>query len=147
MTWLLVAVAVVVIIALGVYAGLLLSKLRAQNERVNVARHKRIKNINESIQTISFAMMQQQCNLSEGSIRICRILESVPVQPQPDYSAEYPAIHRLFGYVKNLPTHEERSSLSKKELRAQDKAREQQESELESEILKEVEKLRHFEAA
>jgi hypothetical protein len=99
-----------------------------------------------SIQTIAFAMHQQQCDLSEGVIRICRLLEAMPLDPLPDYQNHYPAVHALFDKVKNYPTHEQRNALSKKERRAQDKEREQFESEAESAILLEAEKLKVFEA-
>jgi hypothetical protein len=126
--WLLIALGALIIVALSVYAGRLLFLLNSQKERHLLARQKRLDNINESIQTIAFAMQQQQCDLSEGAIRICRMLEAVPVSPLPDYKNEFPALHQLFAKVKDYPTHEARQALSKKERRAQDKEREEFES-------------------
>lgn len=146
MHWVFIGLAAIIIIALGLYAGQLLSKLKAQNEKQTQKRDQRLVNINQSIQTIAFAMMQQQCNLSEGAIRIFKILESVPIVPLPDYEAQYPALFKLYEKVKDLPTHDARNQLSKKERRQQDREREQQESELESQILSELESLRVFEA-
>lgn len=139
--------AALIIAVLGWYAGKLLSQLQQQNKRQQRARQARVENISQSIQTIAFAMMQQQCNLSEGAIRICRLLESLPIQPLPNYPEMYPQIHLLFEHVKHLPTHEERARLTKSERRKQDKAREQKESELESSILQELQKLRVFSCA
>ncbi|WP_371195348.1 DUF2489 domain-containing protein [Glaciecola sp. SC05] len=144
MVWTLAAVGAVVIVVLSVYAGRLLFLLQAQKSRHQVAKQKRIDDITESIQTIAFAMHQQQCDLSEGTIRICRLLEAMPLDPLPDFKQEYPAIHSLFDKVKNYPTHEERNALSKAERRGQDKERGQFESELESSILHETEKLKSF---
>ncbi|MFC4698801.1 DUF2489 domain-containing protein [Glaciecola siphonariae] len=146
MEWILVALGALVIVGLSIYAGRLLFLLQTQNKRQQAARQKRIDSITSSIQTIAFAMQQQQCDLSEGVIRICRLLEALPLDPLPNYADEYPAVHGLFGKVKHYPTHEERNSLPKAERRAQDKEREQFESEAESAILKETEALKVFNA-
>jgi hypothetical protein len=146
MEWILAGVGALIIIGLSIYAGRLLFLLQMQKNRHQQARDKRIESMTTSIQTIAFAMHQQQCDLSEGVIRICRLLEAMPLDPLPDYQNHYPAVHALFDKVKNYPTHEQRNALSKKERRAQDKEREQFESEAESAILLEAEKLKVFEA-
>jgi hypothetical protein len=133
-----------VIVVLGLYAGKLLFLLKRQNERQKAARDKRTESMVQSIQTIAFAMQQEQCDYSEGAIRVCRLLESLPIENIPDYSKEYPAIHKLFHQVNVYPTHEARNALSKQERRAQDKEREQFESEAESGIQEELVRLRVF---
>jgi hypothetical protein len=133
-----------IIVALGIYAGKLLFLVKQQNQRQLNARNKRIDSMVESIQTIAFAMQQHQCDYSEGAIRICRLLESLPIENIPDYAEHYPAIHKLFEGVSKFPTHEARNALSKKERREQDKEREQMESEAESGIQKELVALREF---
>ncbi|MDT0594803.1 DUF2489 domain-containing protein [Glaciecola petra] len=135
-----------IIVGLGVYAGRLIYMVKNQNTQQRHVRNRRIESMQSSIQTIAFAMQQQQCDLSEGVIRICRLLESLPLDPLPDYREHFPSTHALFDKVKNYPTHEARNALSKKERRSQDKEREQFESEYESAILKETEQLRIFEA-
>lgn len=144
MGWILLALGAVIIVGLSIYAGRLLFLLKAQNDRNHKARQKRIDSMTISIQTIAFAVQQQQCDLSEGAIRICRLLEAMPLDPQPDHAQRYPALHSLFHKVKEYPTHEARQALSKFERREQDKERGQIESELESEILVEVEKLKTY---
>ena len=139
---LIIAAGLIVILALGFYAGKLLYQLKTQTERQNSARQTRIDNITESIRTIALAMEQQQCNLSEGVIRICNLLDALPLTPQPDYPAEYPALHTLHMKIQHFDTHEARNALSKTERRKQDKEREQLESEHESLILTEVEQLK-----
>ncbi|MGB3725671.1 MAG: DUF2489 domain-containing protein [Glaciecola sp.] len=133
-----------IIIGLGLYAGKLLFLVNAQQSKQQAVRDKRIASMQSSIQTIAFAMQQQQCDLSEGVIRICRLLESLPLDPLPNYVAKYPSVHALFDKVKDYPTHEARANLPKKTRREQDREREQFESELESAILKETELLREF---
>jgi hypothetical protein len=144
MEWIAVALGAIIVVGLGIYAGRLLWLVKAQNDRGQKARQKRIDSMTISIQTIAFAMQQQQCDLSEGAIRICRLLEAMPLDPQPEYAEHYPALHTLFNKVKEYPTHEARKELSKTERRDQDKERGQIESELESTILIEVEKLKDF---
>lgn len=142
--WIIVGIAALIIIALGVYAGRLLFLLQAQNRRQQHTRDKRIQSISESIQTIAFAMEQQQCEPSEGVIRICNLLLAMPIVPQPDYKSDYPAVFELYERIKHFPTLDARNSLSRKERKKQDKEREQIESELSSEVQKEVTKLRTF---
>lgn len=134
----------IIIIALGVYAGKLLFLLKQQNIRQQNARNKRIESMVQSIQTIAFAMQQQQCNYSEGAIRICSLLRALPIENIPDYSTTFPALHALFRKVEPFATHAERDALSKVEKRSQDKLREQFESEAESDIQEEIERLKEF---
>lgn len=142
---LLVVVGFLIILVLGFYAGKLLFQLKSQNERQNKARQKRVDNITESIRTIALAMEQQQCNLSEGVIRLWNLLDAMPLTPQPNYQEKFPAIHSLFKQVEKFDTHDARNALPKLERRKQDKEREQLESEFESAILKEVSSLKKLE--
>jgi hypothetical protein len=137
----------VIIIALAFYAFRLLTLVKSQKSEQQAVRDKRIASMQSSIQTIAFAMHQQQCDLSEGVIRICRLLEAMPVDPHPDYAKEFPYTHELFEKVKSYPTHEARTLLTKSERRAQDKERQELESLLESKILTETEALRKLEVA
>lgn len=141
----LILVGCAIILGLAIYACRLLFLVKAQSQKQQKTREKRINNIQQSIQTISFAMLQQQCDLSEGVIRICRLLEALPLNPLPDYTARFPAIYQLFELVKDYPTHEVRAAQPKATRRQQDKERQEYESELENKILKEVELLRKFE--
>jgi hypothetical protein len=138
---------VIVIVGLAIYAFRLMSQVKSQKDKRQAARMKRVASMQSSIQTIAFAMQQQQCDLSEGVIRICRLLEAMPVVPHPDYAKDFPYIHELFEKVKTYPTHEARSLLSKVQRREQDKERQEIESQLESKILTETEALRKLEVA
>lgn len=142
----LIIIACLIILGLGAYAGKLLFLLQAQNQKQQQVRNERIENIQQSIQTIAFAMLQQQCDLSEGVIRICRLLEALPLTPRPDYSVMFPSVFNLFEKVKDYPTHEKRAAQSKFTRRKQDKERQEFESELENKILEEAELLRKFDA-
>lgn len=133
-----------VILPLAFYAGRLLFQLNQQKQTQAKARQARIERITESINVIAMAMEQQQCNLSEGAIRLVNLLESLPVENPPKCEHDYPNLCSLFLQVNDLPTHEERAALSKTVRAQQDKIREEQESRLEVHILKEVAQLRYF---
>lgn len=126
-----------IIAILGVYAGRLLFQLKQQNTRQRVAREQRLEVIFESIHTIARAMEQQQCNVSEGAIRICRLLRALPEESR-DYSTEYPAIHTLFNEVSGFAILEDRKALSKKQRFTEDRAREAIEEQHETPVLKEL---------
>lgn len=139
MLWVvLTGVALVVILGLGFYAGRLLFLLKQQEKRKNDATNARIANITESIILISKAMEQQQCDLSEGVIRIVNLLNALPLNNPPDFKAKFPHTYALFVEISGFAVLEARQQLSKQERRKQDKAREQIESEYESKVLDEL---------
>jgi hypothetical protein len=137
-------VAIFIVAGLTFYTGSLLFKLRAQQQIRNQKTQKRIHNISESIQTIAKALDQQQCNLSEGCIRLFHLLEALPVKNKPDFSLQFSGLYSLYDKVKDLPTHEIRKTQSKSETKKQDLQREELEAELETQILKDVSVLKSF---
>ncbi|MDP5032695.1 MAG: DUF2489 domain-containing protein [Paraglaciecola sp.] len=144
MTFLILILMLVIVTAMAFYAGRLLYKLRAQNKLKEARRKERLTNIIESINTIAAAMAQQQCNLSEGSIRLYHLLEALPVLNKPNYADIYTGVYALFEQVKDLPSHEERKQLSTGERKVQDTFREECEARLETTILKDVAQLKEF---
>ena len=137
-------VALVIVASLAFYAGSLLFKLRTQQQLRNQKTQQRIDNISESIQTIAKALGQQQCNLSEGCIRLFHLLEALPVKDKPDFSQRYTGLYSLYFQVKDLPTHETRKAQTKNATKQQDLLREELEAQLESQILKDVSVLKTF---
>lgn len=89
-------------------------------------------------------MEQQQCELSEGAIRICNLLNALPLASPPDFRQKFPHIHALFIAVSGFAVLEERKKLSKQEKRKQDAAREQIESEHESKVLDELPAIKSY---
>jgi len=133
-----------IVAGLAFYAGSLLFKVRTQQQLRNQKTQLRIDNIIESIQTIAKALEQQQCNLSEGCIRLFHLLEALPVKNKPDFYQQFTGIYSLYEQVKNLPTHEARKMLIKSEIRQQDLQRQELEIQLESQILNDVSVLKNF---
>jgi hypothetical protein len=133
-----------IIAGLAFYAGRLLFLLAQQNERQRKNRQTRIDNITESIETIAKAMEQQQCDLSEGAIRICNLLEALPIDPKPDFRTKFPSIFELFVAISGFATLDARKALDKKTRRAQDREREDIESRHESSVLSELPSITDF---
>lgn len=138
------SIALLIIIGLGFYAGKLLFLLKQQKAQQEATRNGRVKSISESIALIAKAMEQQQCELSEGVIRIVNLLNALPLVEPPNYKAQYPHIHSLFIEVSGFAILEARQKLTKAERRKQDLAREQIESEYESKVLAELRALQAY---
>ena len=137
-------VAVGIIAGLSFYAGYLVFRLRTQQKLRKQKTQQRINKIFQSIQTIAKTLEQQQCNLSEGCIRIFHLLEALPVKNKPDYSQQFIGIYSLYNQVKDFPTHDVRKAQSKIETKKQDLQREELEAQLESQILRDVSVLKSF---
>jgi len=137
-------VALSIVVGLTSYAGYLIFKLRIQQKLRSQKIQYRIDNISESIQTIAKALDQQQCNLSEGCIRLFHLLEAIPVKDKPDFSQQFRGLYSLYEQVKDFPTHDVRKLQSKRETKHQDLQREEIEAQLESQILNDVLVLKTF---
>tara|TARA_R110000772_G_scaffold96406_21_gene195039 strand:- start:5526 stop:5975 length:450 start_codon:yes stop_codon:yes gene_type:complete len=139
-----IVIALFIIAGLAFYAGKLLFMLNKQNKKMTQTKQQRVSRLMESIHTIAMAVEQQQCNLSEGCIRLYHLHESLPIDNKPDYASQYPGLYALYTKVSNLPTHEARNKLTTLDRKTQDNARETAETELESQILRDVVKLQSF---
>ncbi len=128
-----------IIVGLAFYAGRLLYLLHLQNKSRHSKQSARRSYLDESIYTISMAVTQQQCSLSEASIRLCVLLDHM--DDERHYPDTYPAIHELYARIRHMPTHEAWKALPKPEKRKMEQEREQHEAELESKILREAEQL------
>lgn len=133
-----------IVAGLAFYAGRLLLLLSKQNQRRQQALDERINTISESIVTISKAMLQQQCELSEGAIRICNLLKALPLNPSPEYANKFPAIFTLFDAISGFATLEARRALDKRSRMQEDKQRQEIESQHESLVLNELDSIIEF---
>ena len=114
-------------LSLGIYAFVLLKKLKKQQqagkegeaylEKMNQDRHQeRI----ESLITISLATIQDQCEPSEACIRVKKLLEYYPDIARQE---EYQVIEQMYQEVKDFDILEDRNALSKQEKFKQDNKR------------------------
>ena len=126
-------VAAIIIIALASYATHLLLLLRKQQQQkqqeIAAQNTKHLK----SIKIIVEAMIQEQCEISEGCWRLSVLMGNLQI---PDYSfeQEFPAIFRLYNLIKHMPIMEARKALEKKERMKLDFERMKHEAELQDEV-------------
>lgn len=145
------ALGLVVIGGLAFYAGKLLFQLKQQQRKeqafkekaVELSEQRQIKLV-EDIQYIAKAVNEKQCELSEGSLRICVLMQNLTGYEQANYQQDYPSMFKLYDTIKAMPTHQARMDLPKKERRQQDKQRFLLEMELGEAIFSETEKLLQF---
>ena len=140
--WLLAAlVGGLIIVGLAVYAGKLLARLKLQNQQQQQAMSQRNLRILESINTIAMAMREEQCNLSEGAIRLTNLLNALQFAQPQDLAADYPGLYSLYDKVKDMPTHDARKQYKRNEIMRMDLQRAGFEQELEAQIKAEVTQL------
>lgn len=133
MIWLFIVIAFFLLIRLSLYAIYLLKQLEIQKELITKAKHERTIRLKESIDVIARAMKSGGCNTSEGVIRLTMLL-----RPFGKNSSTYPAMANLYEVVRDMPTHDARKLLDKRERMSLDLDRESAEVQFEQDIKKEL---------
>lgn len=114
----LIGIGCLIILALSMYAGRLLYRVKAQQVQQLNQQHEAIAarkvRITESVQIIAKAMGREECDLSEGAIRISKLLAAIPAAEPVDWAQQYPNLHAFYDKIKHMPIMDERSELSKK---------------------------------
>ncbi|GAA6942132.1 DUF2489 domain-containing protein [Helicobacter pylori] len=129
-------VAVCIIVGMIGYATYLLLALQKQKKALQQARRNRINRIKESIEIIAKAMLNGDCNLSEGVLRLKMLLEPVGMSIK-----NHVTMLQLYEVVETMPTHEARNALKKNERMRLDLQRESAEAALEKNIKLELHQL------
>lgn len=129
-------VAVCIIVGMIGYATYLLLALQKQKKALQQARQNRINRIKESIEIIAKAMLNDDCNLSEGVLRLKMLLEPVGMSIK-----NHVTMLQLYEVVETMPTHEARNALKKNERMRLDLQRESAEAALEKNIKLELHQL------
>lgn len=129
-------VAFLIIAGLAWYTWRLLKKLKLQQQVIAQAKIARTVRLKESIEIIAKAMQQGECNLSEGVIRLAMLLMPFGKNLQP-----YSAMMQLYEIVRDMPTHEARKTLDKRERMRLDLERESAEVKFEQDIMDELPRL------
>ena len=129
-------VAVCIIVGMIGYATYLLLALQNQKKALQQARRNRINRIKESIEIIAKAMLNDDCNLSEGVLRLKMLLEPVGMSIK-----NHVTMLQLYEVVETMPTHEARKALKKNERMRLDLQRESAEVALEKNIKLELHQL------
>lgn len=141
-TWLLV-IAGLIILVLALTAAYFWLKVSRQqkNQRQlqaeqQTALMEKRRNIATDIQFIANAMLEGQCEITEGSIRIASLMKALDTEliQQPEFSA----IFALYQNSRQLATHQAYQELSAKERLRQDKIRLTLEDDYSEQILREA---------
>lgn len=132
----LIVLAALILLSLAGYAVHLMLKLKVQKrqekaliEEAKQAQKERHLRILESIDTIARAMMSDQCDLSEGVLRLKPLLDVIGRK-----LSHYTAMWELYQVVENMPILDERKNLKRNERMKLDLEREAKEAELEAGI-------------
>ncbi|WP_440054407.1 DUF2489 domain-containing protein [Pseudoalteromonas sp. T1lg65] len=149
----------IIIAGLAFYAGRLLWQLKVQKEQIAKyqqqkaaelaeSRQKRNAKLADSINLIARAMKEQQCEYSEGCLRVWVLVSQYSFDQEITLEEAYPGVYKMYDEVKEMPTHDARKKYSKKEIFKLDSQRWRAEEALEQEILADCEKLiKQFKAA
>ncbi len=131
----------VIVAGLAFYAGKLLWLVKLQTQRQQQEQQlfaqkqqEKKRYLQESIVLISRAMLEQQCEFSEGALRLWVLYDHWPEQDKPDATVAYPGLYQMYQVVKDMPTHEARKAQEKQLTRQQDKVRQQAEIDLKAAI-------------
>lgn len=128
--------AVLVLLSMAGYALHLFLKLRKQKQFFQQAQNVRMLNITESVEIIAKAMLNGQCDLSEGVLRLKPLLDVVGHK-----LSLYPAMWELYQVVESMPILDARKNLKRNERMKLDLEREAKELELEEQIKTELAQL------
>ncbi len=145
MSWtaILSVIGALIIASMLAYTLYIFMQLHKQRKALQQARLARNQRILQSLEIIANAMKTEECNHSEGVIRLKMLLTPIGQSLQV-----YPAMQALYDVVGEMPILEERQQLTKAQRRALDKTRESKEMELRETILRELEiflaDLEHF---
>lgn len=137
-------VACLIIAVLAFYAGKLLWQLKQQTELAKKkeaalaeSKAKSLKENKESIVFIAKAMLEKQCEMSEGCLRIWVLLQYVPL-PDVNYETRFPGIFSMYEAIKEMPTHDARKKLKKNEMMKMDLSRYEAENKFESQVVEDI---------
>lgn len=108
-------------------------RLLEEAKKEQQARFERIK---ESVDLIARAMIVEQCDLSEGVLRLKPLLDVLGQK-----LSNYPAMWALYEFVQEMAILDERKNLKRNERMRQDLAREAKEAELGEQIKTECHQL------
>lgn len=128
--------AVLIVLSLAGYLLKLWWQIRTNKKLLEQAKHERMARVKESIDVIARAMLSDQCDLSEGVLRLKPLLDVLGVP-----LSQYKAMWELYLVVEEMPILDARKSLKRNERMKLDLEREAKEAELESQIKQELRQL------
>jgi uncharacterized protein HemX len=133
--------AAVIVAGLAFYAGTLLWKLQQQAKARQQQLAEKQQYLRDSITLICKAMREQQCELSEGALRVWVLLDHLVPERKPDPEQTYPGLHQMYLVVKDMPTHKARKAQPRELTEQQDSVRLKAEQDLKDFILADADAL------
>lgn len=128
--------ALLILLSLAGYTFSLFWKLQEQKKQITQAKNERFLRVIESIEIIANAMLSEQCNFSEGVLRLKPLLDVLGKK-----LASFSAMWALYQVVQDMPILEARKALKRNERMKLDLDREAKEAELDTEIKGELRQL------
>lgn len=117
----------IIVFLLSIYLGFLLNKLKIQKKLNEESKKqleeftiKREASIKESILILCRAVINKQCEVSEGCLRIKKLMELIDIEVE---LYEFGSIEKMYEQIKDFAILDERNALSKQEKFNQDKKR------------------------
>lgn len=142
--------ALVVIAALAGYASYLWARVWLHQRHQQQLQHQhqqsaeRNNRLLDSIRTIAWAAEQEQCELAEAALRLCVLLDLLVVPGDVGMAERFPALHGLYGAIRDQPIGDARNALKRNERMRLDVERHQAESEWAERLKPELKALRHL---
>lgn len=147
--WYVITLAVIIIASLAFYAGKLLRELSKQQQKqlqTQIAHKKSLAKhdhkVLASVQIITRAMQEQQCDFSEGCWRLSVLISSLKMSSELEL--QFPAIFKLYNEIKDLTILDERKQLEKKQRMKEDYKRLTVEAQLHDEIVIDLDLLQQY---
>ena len=116
----------VIVFALATYLGFLANKVKLQNkmneirkQEIETLKNQREQSIKESIEILARAVVNNQCEVSEGVVRIKKLSEIIELNSHENFKV----INDMYEKIKHFAILDERNELSKQEKYNQDKER------------------------
>lgn len=121
------AVLAIIVLGLSIYLGNLYSRLRSQRatldkalKQANLAWEERDKDIRSSLRTLALVIIQEQCEPTEGCIRIKKLVDEIESLKDRD---ELSVFHDMYEEVKEFAILQDYKDLSAQEKFRQDNKR------------------------
>ncbi|WP_076419457.1 DUF2489 domain-containing protein [Colwellia sp. UCD-KL20] len=147
--WLYIVLALLIIVPLAIYAGMLMSRLKKQTAAQAIAEQEKQASLKQhdtkilkSVVIIVRAMKEEQCDLSEGCWRLSVLLDSLKLSSELE--SLFPSVYQLYNAIKHMPILEERKKLAKQERMKLDFERMKLEATLKPKIQQDVNELHQY---
>lgn len=132
----------IIILGLAAYGLKLTQEVKKQEQAIKRAKDEKLRYLFESIETIASATLQQQCSVSEATVRLYNLIAMVEQSTDVIQNEMFNSLGNLYIAIKDHPYGQARKTVSKLLLAKLDAEREQLESEFESAILKELQQVK-----